>query len=107
MPTEGNVFVSVSVAHKELAVIIARQLHEMGYTVMATSGTAKQIQIAGVPVQMIKKIIEGQPKKLLQSEALNLTRVELNFRLCKMRGLSDRDQAPTKAIKFLPRDSYV
>ena len=61
LPTEGNVFVSVSSRHKDRAVKIAQQLHEMGYTVMATAGTARKIQEAGVPVQVVKKIIEGQP----------------------------------------------
>ena len=74
LPTEGNVFVSVSAAHKDRAVIIAKQLHEMGYTVMATSGTAKQIQDAGVPVQMVKKIIEGQPNLIdhMKNEQVDL-----------------------------------
>ena len=61
LPTEGNVFVSVGSRHKDRAVKIAQQLHEMGYTVMATAGTARKIQEAGVPVQVVKKIIEGQP----------------------------------------------
>ena len=74
LPTEGNVFVSVSAAHKDRAVIIAKQLHEMGYTVMATSGTAKKIQDAGVPVQMVKKIIEGQPNLIdhMKNEQVDL-----------------------------------
>ena len=74
LPTEGNVFVSVSAAHKDRAVIIAKQLHEMGYTVMATSGTARQIQEAGVPVQMVKKIIEGQPNLIdhMKNEQVDL-----------------------------------
>ena len=61
LPTEGNVFVSVSAGHKPRAVKIAQQLHELGYTVMATAGTAREIQDAGVPVRLVKKIIEGQP----------------------------------------------
>ena len=61
LPTEGNVFVSVSSRHKDRAVKIAQQLHEMGYTVLATAGTARKIEEAGVPVQVVKKIIEGQP----------------------------------------------
>ena len=74
LPTEGNVFVSVSAAHKGRAVNIAKQLHEMGYTVMATAGTAKQIQEAGVPVQMVKKIIEGQPNLIdhMKNEQVDL-----------------------------------
>ena len=74
LPTEGNVFVSVSAAHKDRAVGIAQQLHEMGYTVMATAGTARKIQDAGVPVQMVKKIIEGQPNLIdhMKNEEVDL-----------------------------------
>ena len=36
-------------------------IRDRGYTVLATSGTARKIQDAGVPVQVVKKIIEGQP----------------------------------------------
>ena len=61
LPTEGNVFVSVSSGHKARAVKIAQQLHELGYMILATAGTARHIQDAGVPVENVKKIIEGQP----------------------------------------------
>ena len=61
LPTEGNVFLSVGTGHKDRAVKIAEQLHEMGYTILATVGTARALQNASVPVQVVKKIIEGQP----------------------------------------------
>lgn len=61
LPSEGKVFVSVSAQHKDRAVNIARDLHELGYTILATPGTGDRIEAAGIPVQRVKKIIEGHP----------------------------------------------
>ena len=61
LPTSGRVFISVSQRHKEAAVGLARRLHELGYQIMATEGTAKRFQAANVPVEVVKKIIEGHP----------------------------------------------
>ena len=61
LPSEGKVFVSVSERHKDRAVKIAEELHKLGYTILATTGTGKRIEAAGIPVQFVKKIIEGQP----------------------------------------------
>jgi carbamoyl-phosphate synthase large subunit len=61
LPSEGRVFVSVSQRHKDRAVKIAEELHKLGYTILATTGTGKRIEEAGIPVQFVKKIIEGQP----------------------------------------------
>lgn len=61
LPSEGKVFISVSERHKDRAVKIAEELHKLGYTILATTGTGRRIESAGIPVQFVKKIIEGQP----------------------------------------------
>ncbi len=40
---------------------MARQLHLAGYQLIATRGTAKAIEEAGVPVQRVNKVTEGRP----------------------------------------------
>jgi carbamoyl-phosphate synthase large subunit len=60
-PTEGRIFISVSARHKDAAVGIAQRLHALGYKLLATEGTAKRLEQAGVPVERVKKIIEGNP----------------------------------------------
>ena len=74
LPQSGRVFVSVSARHKDRAVHIARDLHEMGYTILATTGTARKIEDAGIPVQHVKKIIEGHPNLIdhMKNEGVDL-----------------------------------
>jgi len=61
LPESGRIFVSVADRHKERAVDVARQLQELGFQILSTSGTAKTLQEAGIEVELVKKIIEGHP----------------------------------------------
>jgi carbamoyl-phosphate synthase large subunit len=61
LPESGTVFVSVADRDKQDIVPIARRLAAMGYTLLATRGTAKGIRTAGVAVTEIPKIQEGRP----------------------------------------------
>jgi len=61
LPASGKVFISVKGTDKPRAVEIARDLVEMGFTVVATKGTAAAIQAAGVPVTAVNKVAEGRP----------------------------------------------
>ena len=61
LPTEGNIFLSVTQRHKEIIKDLAQRLHAMGYTLMATDGTAASIEEVNIPVQRVKKIAEGHP----------------------------------------------
>ena len=46
---------------KAAAVEVARDLSAQGFTLVATSGTAKLIEAAGVPVAYVNKVLEGRP----------------------------------------------
>ncbi len=61
LPKEGNVFVSVRDADKPGAVEVARSLAELGFTLLATRGTAAAISDAGVAVTVVNKVGEGRP----------------------------------------------
>ena len=61
LPTSGRAFVSVRDGDKRLAASVARDLVGMGFTVLATRGTAKVIQEHGVEVTLINKVAEGRP----------------------------------------------
>src|SRR5690606_4239485 len=61
LPASGKVFVSVKNADKPKAVQIARTLHEMGFALVATKGTAAAIADAGLPVTAVNKVQEGRP----------------------------------------------
>ncbi len=61
LPKEGKVFISVRELDKTGAVEVARSLAQLGYTILATRGTAAVIQQAGVAVTMVNKVAEGRP----------------------------------------------
>ena len=61
LPTSGVVFISVNDYDKSAALRIARDLHQMGFTLTATPGTALFLERAGLPVTVIDKVSAGSP----------------------------------------------
>ncbi len=61
LPLSGKVFISVKNSDKLKVVDIARDLHEAGFSLLATRGTAATILAAGIPVATVNKVIEGRP----------------------------------------------
>ncbi|MEZ5758334.1 MAG: carbamoyl-phosphate synthase large subunit [Emcibacteraceae bacterium] len=61
LPLKGNVFISVKNRDKAKMVEPARELIGMGYTVIATGGTAEYLQAQGIDVTRINKVLEGRP----------------------------------------------
>ncbi len=61
LPLEGAVFVTVNDHDKASVVPIARRFHEMGFQVLATSGTARYLRSRGVPAERVMKVYEGRP----------------------------------------------
>jgi carbamoyl-phosphate synthase large subunit len=61
LPTGGTVFLTVTDSDKPAAVGIAAQLHDLGFRIIATAGTARAIARMGIPVERINKLAEGSP----------------------------------------------
>ena len=61
LPRAGNVFISVKDSDKPAATAVAREYVQLGFGIVATSGTAAHLSAAGVPVTTIFKIAEGRP----------------------------------------------
>ncbi|MFA7282473.1 MAG: carbamoyl-phosphate synthase large subunit, partial [Sterolibacterium sp.] len=61
LPSSGKAFISVKPADKLKAVEVARELAEIGFTLVATRGTAAAIAAAGVAVTAVNKVAEGRP----------------------------------------------
>jgi carbamoyl-phosphate synthase large subunit len=61
LPAEGTVFLTVTDVDKSAVVGIAAQLHDLGFRIVATRGTAAAISRMGIPVERIHKIAEGSP----------------------------------------------
>ena len=61
---QGTVFVSVNDPDKLDVIPIARDLQEIGFKIVATSGTARELQHNGIPVDPVFKVGEGRPNIL-------------------------------------------
>jgi carbamoyl-phosphate synthase large subunit len=61
LPTGGCVFISVRDSDKPAMVKIGNELIELGFTLIATGGTAQYLADAGVPVEPVNKVAEGRP----------------------------------------------
>ncbi|MEY4562890.1 MAG: carbamoyl phosphate synthase large subunit, partial [Pseudomonadota bacterium] len=61
LPTKGTVCITVKNNDKARAVVLARELHALGFQVVATKGTAAAIAEGGVPVKSVNKVKDGRP----------------------------------------------
>ncbi|MCH7344102.1 carbamoyl-phosphate synthase large subunit [Pelomonas sp. CA6] len=61
LPRQGHVLITVKNSDKARAVAVARDLHALGFGVIATKGTAAAIAEAGVPVRVVNKVKDGRP----------------------------------------------
>jgi carbamoyl-phosphate synthase large subunit len=61
LPKKGNVFISVRDKDKRAVVFIAKKLHDLGFKLYATSGTAVTLEKNGIPVVILPKVAEGRP----------------------------------------------
>jgi carbamoyl-phosphate synthase large subunit len=61
IPLQGRVFVSVNDRDKRGVIHIARDLENLGFTLVATRGTAAALRAAGIKVESVLKIKEGRP----------------------------------------------
>jgi carbamoyl-phosphate synthase large subunit len=69
LPGSGTVFVSVTDGDKPAATQLAASLHDLGFKLRATGGTAQAIRRMGVPVERINKLSEGPPHVVERIEA--------------------------------------
>src|SRR5690348_5195276 len=74
LPVSGRVFMSVSDAHKDEAVEVGKLFADLGFELVATSGTAEVLEKAGLKVQRIFKLGEGRPNSvdLLKNREIQL-----------------------------------
>jgi carbamoyl-phosphate synthase large subunit len=61
LPTRGTVFLTVTDSDKAAVHGIASTLHDLGFRIVATRGTAQAIRSMGVPCESLNKVGEGSP----------------------------------------------
>ena len=64
LPSAGTAFITVTDSDKAGAFAVAQILHDDGFRIVATRGTAEAIARMGVPVEPLNKIGEGSPHVL-------------------------------------------
>jgi len=61
LPRKGSIFLSVSDHDKRHCAPLAKELHSLGFRLIATRGTAAALEAAGVPAEPVYKVNEGRP----------------------------------------------
>jgi len=69
LPTEGTAFISLRNDDKMAIIDSARDLIDMGFKIIATSGTADFLHEQGIEAETVKKVLEGKPN--IEDEILN------------------------------------
>src|SRR5699024_1398026 len=63
IPTYGTILMTVADKDKEEAIVVAKRFTEIGYNILATSGTAQVLKAENIPVKVVNKI--GEENNLL------------------------------------------
>jgi carbamoyl-phosphate synthase large subunit len=61
IPDSGSVFLSVRDSDRPFIADLAKEFFDLGFKIIATKGTARHIEEADIPVEIIKKVAEGRP----------------------------------------------
>jgi carbamoyl-phosphate synthase large subunit len=64
LPRSGTVLISVNRYDRGAVIKIARDLHRLGFRIMATAGTAGWLEAVGLPVTVVNKVSQGPPHVL-------------------------------------------
>jgi carbamoyl-phosphate synthase large subunit len=71
LPNKGTVFVSVKDADKDNIIPAVEKMIELGYSIIATGGTADHLAGKGLPIERVNKVAQGRPHivdKLMDGE---------------------------------------
>ncbi|SFK20234.1 carbamoyl-phosphate synthase large subunit [Methylophaga sulfidovorans] len=74
LPTGGKAFISVREADKVAVIQIAKDLSSLGFALLATRGTQRVLEEAGVSCEPVNKVAEGQPHivDMIKNDEINL-----------------------------------
>jgi carbamoyl-phosphate synthase large subunit len=74
LPDRGRAFISVKDDDKPAACHVARRLRNLGFTIVATDGTAATLRRARIPAERINKVVAGSPHVV---DAIDLGKIQL------------------------------
>jgi carbamoyl-phosphate synthase large subunit len=79
LPTKGTVFISVSNRDKRSVIFPAKLLHDLGFQIAATLGTARVLQRAGVEVEVVPKVSAGSSEERDVVQRISAGEIEMVF----------------------------
>jgi carbamoyl-phosphate synthase large subunit len=98
LPEKGRIFISVaSPQAKQYMINVARRLITLGFELLATAGTGRELAAAGIPVEVVKKLQEGHPNLI---DHLIDGRVQLIFNTPRGKG-ARTDEGRIRAASVL------
>jgi len=65
LPTSGKVFISVKNRDRRLVMSLAKRLSEMGFALVATAGTARDLERNGMKIDLVHKVCDGYRTNVL------------------------------------------
>lgn len=104
VPHAGTVLFTIADKDKDEALPIARAMADLGYRLVATGGTARALQAAGIAVQRVNKVSEGSPSipELIRAGEIHLVINTLTKgRLADREGFQIRRAAAENAVPCL------
>ncbi len=74
LPLEGTVLVSVNERDRKYLLPVVQGLHELGFQILATEGTARYLDENGIPNKVVNKINESRPniKDLIKNQTVQM-----------------------------------
>ena len=74
IPEKGCLFLSVRRSDSNFVGNLAKEFFDLGFSIVATKGTARYISKLGIPVEIVKKVAEGRPHvvDLMKNGKINL-----------------------------------
>ena len=102
LPRGGNALISVRERDKPGAVEMARKLVERGFQIVATDGTAKAIEAAGLPVKRVNKVREGRPHivDMIKNDEISLIVNSTEGRQATRDSMAIRREAVSRRITY-------
>lgn len=102
IPSSGCAFVSVRERDKDQVPALVEKLISLGFSLVATKGTAMVISAAGFPVEMVNKVKEGRPHivDMIKSDKINLIINTTEGRQAIMDSSTIRSSAEQKRVYY-------
>lgn len=99
MPLSGNVFISVKDQDKRNIIFVAKKLHDLGFKLLATSGTAYVLEQNDIPLVVVPKLYEGKRPNIIDRIKNNEVALMINTPMGKATKV-DETQIRSSALLY-------